>query len=165
MTQNGIETINIVKSIGLNPMDFTKENAANVQKLVAFKNEGMCDLDFVKSHISLTTPTLSSEGIKEVEDKIFALNLLRKYGVDERTIEAIGEQPPSVVQKDAVIHLFYTVLDVEEKFTTWDFSPRQKEWIVRFLLFGGKDFAVKYCDPSIKEDELRKVFLENRNLF
>lgn len=165
MTKEGREAIGIVTSLGLDPKRFSNQNAANVQKLVAFKNEGMCDLDYVKSHISLD-PTLSSSGVKEIEGKIFNLQTMERFGVDPRIVEGVKKYDPPTVAYESTLHLFYLILDKEGRtHTTWEYSAGQVNWLVRFLYFGGMDFAVKYCNPSFKEEQLRDIFYKNKCLF
>lgn len=157
MTDNAKECVFYIKSLGFNPMDFKKEHAANLQKLVAYRQKGECDAQFVRAHIHPNHPGLVQTALNEVEERMFISSKLREVGAGELEVQGVQSYPLNTTRREFFSMVTTYLCEKAGKHAS-NFSWKQEELIARLFVKKGMEAALKMCDPKIPEEELEKAY-------
>lgn len=157
MTENAKECLFYIKSLGFNPKDFDAEHAANIQKLVAHRQKGECDAQFVRAHIHPEHPGMIKSALEEIDERLFISSKLREVGAGELEVDAVQRYPLNTTRQEFCgMVLSYLCERVGRHVSS--FNKKKEELITRLFVKKGLEAALKMCDPTISEEELKKAY-------
>lgn len=162
MTQNGIETVNLLKRNGFNPNLFNKETAWAAQEMVKLMQEGVCDEAYVVSHIDPGKFSFMDATVKRLHKKKNNLRLLRELGIDGRDIEAVREMSPADGFEASAYLVAEKCCEINGKAFS-RLSKGQRECVYDACRYFGIRMGSALCDPDIPEAAMAELINELLN--